>query len=531
MDVLPRRLLETWGSLSASRKALLALTGGALVGLALLLYSWSSATQLVTLYSGLDPQDSGRIVDQLRSRGTAFEIEGGGTIIRVPEAEVDELRVAFAVEGLPAGGNVGFELFDGNAFTATDFVQRLNFQRGLQGELARTIESFDAVDSARVHIVLPERSLFRNDERPTTASVVIALRPGMRLSASEVGGVAHLVSGAVEGLEPDALTIIDTSGAVLYDGAAAAENSGLGAAVGRIEMQHSYEQALQRDAQALLDGSLGPSRGVVSVRVEMDFDSFETETEAYDAGAEEDGVPRSATTVSETYRTEGADVSVGAVPGAVANVPGADGNLPAGGTTTTPTTTDYSRSETTTNFEVGRTVMRTAQAPGDVERISLSLLLDEEVPEAQVAPLQAAVEAAVGIDSARGDSVAVTRFAFDRTAIEEAEAAFAASGSMDQILGYVRIALPIVVLIVAFIFFRLLMRSVSKRGYRLVETRQQALAAGAAGAIAAPQPAARAALAPPPPDRRSEVEERVTGLVDEQPDRVADVVQAWMRED
>ena len=212
MDVLPRRLLETWGSLSASRKALLALTGGALVGLALLLYSWSSSTQLVTLYSGLDPQDSGRIVDHLRSRGTAFEIEGGGTIIRVPEAEVDELRVAFAVEGLPRGGNVGFELFEGNAFTATDFVQRLNFQRGLQGELARTIESFDAVDSARVHIVLPERSLFRNDERPTTASVVIALRPGMRLSSSEVGGVAHLVSGAVEGLEPEALTIIDHVG-------------------------------------------------------------------------------------------------------------------------------------------------------------------------------------------------------------------------------------------------------------------------------------------------------------------------------
>ena len=212
MDVLPRRLLETWGSLSASRKALLALTGGALVGLALLLYSWSSSTQFVTLYSGLDAHDSGRIVDHLRSRGTAFEIEGGGTIIRVPEAEVDELRVAFAVEGLPRGGNVGFELFEGNAFTATDFVQRLNFQRGLQGELARTIESFDAVDSARVHIVLPERSLFRNDERPTTASVVIALRPGMRLSSSEVGGVAHLVSGAVEGLEPEALTIIDHVG-------------------------------------------------------------------------------------------------------------------------------------------------------------------------------------------------------------------------------------------------------------------------------------------------------------------------------
>ena len=349
----------------------------------------------------------------------------------------------------------------------------------------------------------------------------------MRLSTSEVSGVAHLVSGAVEGLEPTALTIIDTSGAVLYDGAEAAENGGLGSAVGRIEVQHNYEQALQRDAQSLLDRSLGPNRGVVAVRVEMDFDRLETETEAYDAGADEDGVPRSATTVTESYSTEGADVSVGAVPGAVANVPGADGNLPTGDTVT-PNSTDYSRSETTTNFEVGRTVTRTTEAPGDVERISLSLLLDEEVPEAQVGPLQAAVEAAVGIDSARGDTVAVTRFAFDRTAIEEAEAAFAASGSTDQILGYVRIALPIVVLIVAFIFFRLLMRSVSKRGYRVVGATQQALPAGAAAALVAPQ---SAAALPVPPDRRSEVEERVTGLVNEQPERVAEVVQAWIRED
>ena len=498
VDGLQGRLTETWGTLSTTRRALLALTGGALVALAVLLYSWSSSTQYVTLYSGLDPQDSGQIVDRLRSRGTPFEVEGGGSIIRVPEADVDEVRVDLAVEGLPEGGNVGFELFEGNAFTATDFVQRLNFQRGLQGELARTIESFDAVDSARVHIVMPERSLFRDDDRPTTASVVLDLRPGMNLSSSEVAGIAHLVGGAVEGLEREGITIIDTSGAMLYDGSEASEDGGIGVAVGRLEMQRGYEQTLQRDAQTLLDRSLGPGRGVVTVRVDMDFDTLETEREVFDPGEEDDGVPRSATTVEETYRTEGADVSVGAVPGAVANVPGADGNLPAAGsTTTTPNTTDYSRTETTTNFEVGRTVTRAMEAPGDIERVSLSLLLDEEVPEAQVAPLQGAVAAAVGIDEARGDTVAVTRFAFDRTAVEEAEAAFASASSTDQILGYVRIALPIVVLIVAFIFFRLLMRSVSRHGvYSVREVAMQpALPAGGAAAVEHSAATARLAAA------------------------------------
>ena len=526
MDALPARITEIWGSLSMARRVLLAVSGGAVVGMGLLLYSWSSSTEFITLYSGLEPDDSGRIVDGLRSRGVPFELEGGGSTVRVPEADLDELRIQFATEGLPQGGNVGFELFDGNAFTATDFVQRLNFQRGLQGELARSIETFQAVEQARVHVVLPERTLFRNEQRSATASIVLRLKPGMTLSSGEVSGVAHLVSGAVEGLDREQITIIDTSGAILYDGSEAADD-GAGVAAGRLEMQRDYEQALQRDAQQLLDRSLGAGRGAVTVRIAMDFDRLDTETEVFDPGADESGVARSSTTVDESYSTAGADVSVGAVPGAVANVPGADTNLPATDTTTTPSTTDYTRSETTTNFEVGRTVTRTTRAPGDIEKISMSLLPDEAVPEEQVTPLTDAIAAAVGIDSERGDTVAVTRCAFNRTAIEEAEAAFAAESSSAQILSYVRLGLPVVVLLVAFIFFRLLMRSVGKRGYQVQAVGQPALAAPLPGmAMAAP-----AAIAPAAPAKTSEVEQRVTGLVSEQPGRVADVVQAWIRED
>ena len=197
---------------------MLVVTGGGLVALALLLYSWSSSTNFVTLYSGLDASDSGRMVDQLRSRGVPFSIEAGGTTITVPQSDVDELRLDFAAQGLPAGGHLGFELFDGNGFTLTDFAQRLNFQRGLQGELARTIETFTAVERARVHIVLPERSLFVADQRPATASVVLQMRPGRALQSGDVAGVAHMVSGAVEGLDKENIVIVDTSGGVLFDG-------------------------------------------------------------------------------------------------------------------------------------------------------------------------------------------------------------------------------------------------------------------------------------------------------------------------
>jgi len=144
-----RRLASTWQELPPVRKGLLAGTGFALAALLFLLYSWSSSSSFVTLYAGLDEADSSEIIVQLQSRGVEYKLRAGGTTISVPEAGIDELRLAFASQGLPEGGHVGFEIFEGNAFTATDFVQRLNFQRGLQGELERTIETFPAVEGAR----------------------------------------------------------------------------------------------------------------------------------------------------------------------------------------------------------------------------------------------------------------------------------------------------------------------------------------------------------------------------------------------
>ena len=193
MEQNARRLTDAWQELSAVRKGMLAGTGFALVAVLYLLYSWSSSTSFVTLYSQLDPSDSGQIVEQLRARGVDYRLEQGGSVLRVPEAEINELRIDFAAQGLPEGGHVGFEIFEGNAFTATDFVQRLNFQRGLEGEVARTIETFPAVTGARVHIVLPERTLFREDDEPATASVVLQMRPGRALEKS-IGNSAVDVS-------------------------------------------------------------------------------------------------------------------------------------------------------------------------------------------------------------------------------------------------------------------------------------------------------------------------------------------------
>lgn len=527
MNGLPPRLLEMWNELSGARRAMLVGAAGALVLVAFYMYSWSSSTAYVTLFSGLDAEDSSAIVDDLRSQGVPFQLSASGTTIRVPEPQADELRINFAAQGMPNGGSAGFELFDGSTLTATDFVQRLNFQRGLEGELSRTIESFDAIGGARVHIVLPERSLFIDDERPASASVVLDIRAGGRLGSGEVRGIVRLVSGAVEGLEEAQVSIIDTDGSVLYDGAEDGEDT-VGAS-NQLDAQRTYERTLEHDAQALLDQALGPGVAAVSVRATLNFDRSETETESFAPG-QDGGVPRSSTTVTETYSAAD-ELTGGIVPGAVANIPGADQDLPGDVTPNEGTATAYNRQESTTNFEVGRTVTRTEQAPGRVERVSVSLLLDEAVPEAQVASLTEAISAAVGVDAERGDVVAVSRLAFDRTAIDAAESAFAAQAGSQQMLAYVRLALPVIALLLAFFLFRMLNRSVSNRAYHVMDTPQLALADANAAVASVAAVHQRSLPSVGDDDARSEVEEHVVQFANQKPERVAEVLQSWLKEE
>ncbi|MEX1023048.1 MAG: flagellar basal-body MS-ring/collar protein FliF [Dehalococcoidia bacterium] len=529
-DVFPR-LMETWNSLTPVRKGLLTASGVGLVAMAFLVYSWSSRTEFVTLYTELDGADSGQIVEQLRSRGTPYELAGGGSTVRVPAAQVDDLRLDFATQGLPQGGQVGFEIFEGNSFTATDFVQRLNFQRGLQGELARTIESFPAVANARVHLVVPERSLFVNDQSPATASVVVGLRPGRTLAGGEVNGIAHLVSGAVEGLGKEHITVLDERGTILYDGQQMASNDGLGLSGTQLTLQQDYERQLETDVQSMLDRALGAARSAVSVSAVLNFNKVETQRESY--SSPEAGTPRSSSTVQESYTT--ADIEgEGQIPGALTNIPGANANLPTiEEETTTGAGTNYSRTETTSNFEVDKTTVFEVEAPGRVERLSLSLLLDDSVTEAQAVSLQQTVAAAIGIDLDRGDQVVVSRLPFDRSAVEAAQAAFVEEASTEQLFAYARMGLPVLMLLVGFIFFRLLVRSVNKRAVRAYDAGgpgSPALAmAGGGGEVAGG--VHHRALPSPDEVRRSDLEVSIERMARNNPESISEVVQAWLRED
>lgn len=532
MGQLFSRLLETWSSLSPARKGMLTATGIALIAMAIMVNSWAGRTEYVTLYSSLDSADSGAIVEQLRAQGIPYELGAGGATVRVPSARADDLRLDFATQGLPQGGQVGFEIFEGSSFTATDFVQRLNFQRGLQGELSRTIGTFAAVENARVHLAMPERSLFVDDASPVTASVVVSLRPGRSLATNEVSGIAHLVAGAVEGLSKENITVLDANGQILYDGQQMAAADGMGMSGNQLTLQQEYERRLEANVQSMLDRALGPSKSAVSVSALLNFNKVETQRESYTTP--QDGVPRSSSTVQESYTTSEADGN-GQIPGALANVPGANANLPTvdDATALAGSGTVYSRAETTSNFEVDKTTVYEVEAPGRVERLSVSLLLDESVSPELADSLAKSVAAAVGIDADRGDAVVVSRLPFDRTALDAAQAAFAADASSEALFGYIRMALPVLMLIVGFIFFRMLLKSVSKRSVRAFDTGAGRPALAAAGGVAALGDPVTAIRALPQPDevRRSDLEVSIERMARTNPESISEVVQAWLRED
>jgi len=509
-------VMDRWNQLPRSRQlALGAILAGTIVVLYFVFVS-SSSPNLVVAYSGLQPEDSASIVDQLSKDGVPYELGGGGSTISVPANRVAETRIKLAQAGLPKGSaSTGLEIFDKTNFGATDFVQQVNYTRGLEGELARSINTLDSVRGSRVHVVLPKEAIFKEDQQKTTASVLLQLKPGTHLTQDQVKGITNLVSNSVAGLTQAGVTIIDETGHVLFDGAVLDSPFSTGASSSQLEVQHQYELALQRDIESTLGKVVGVGRSAVTVRAALNFDSVKKAEDSF--GAPNSVVPRSSTSTTETFTGNGN--TAGGVPGTGSN--GGNAAAAAG----SGTNSNYSRTETTTNNEVNKTTTTTVKAPGSVDRLSVSVVLDESVTPAQEASLTSAVAAAVGLDQTRGDTLSVTRLPFDASVKEDLLPAAAADG-LGQYLSYLKLLLPLLAVVLAFVLVMLLLRSLSKRQGTMPTAMDQMMLAAAMPA-ALPAPARLPALESAPDPQ----EERILQLASHNPRAVADVVQTWMREE
>jgi flagellar M-ring protein FliF len=363
----------------------------------------STETSWGTLFSNLDRDDASAVVAKLKEMKVPYRLEGEGGSIEVPQQRVRELRLELAGGGLPRGGGIGFESFDKMRLGATEFEQRVLYRRSLEGELSRTIDTIASVQSSRVHLVLPERSVFVGRQEPASASIVLKLRPGRVLGASEVAGVVHLVSSSVGALTPERVAVVTTDGTVLHKPRREGDVAGDGE--DQAASTRSLESTLEERTRSMLEKVLGA--GHVDVRVSADLDRSRVERveDRYD--------PRQTTLRSEQSSVEraGADKTAAGVPGAESNLP--DGNGKADGGAVREGTL---RESHTRNFEVDHVVEKRLLTGGSIKRLTVAVVVDGHGKEGrtkeEIERLAALVRSAVGADERRGDLVTVESVPF-----------------------------------------------------------------------------------------------------------------------
>ncbi|HRF49899.1 MAG TPA: flagellar basal-body MS-ring/collar protein FliF, partial [Anaerolineales bacterium] len=440
---------------------------------------WAATPQYVTAFSGLSEADAGAIVEQLQADGTTYQLGEDGQVL-VPAAEVYEVRLRMATLGMPEDGAPGYELFSSNTLGMTDFLQRVNYQRAIEGELERTIKTLDPIKGVRVHLVQPERTLLAGDQQPTTASITVDLRPGQSLATGQVRAITHLVASAVEGLQPEHVVVVDATGTLLTaDGATnGADASDISDARRYAEAQ--YASQVQGKVQQLLNQTLGPNKSVVQATVELDW----TERQILDQAIDPETTSlRSQQVLTETYSGDG--TVLGGIPGALTNLP------PAAVTDTITDTTGalYQRYEITDNWEMSSTATTATIPAGQIARISLSVLVDSVTDTTQLETLRNAISAAAGISTTRGDTIAVETLPFDRTYFEAQTADLESAANMDLYL-QIGVAVGGVLLLVGLLWYisRLManVRLASAEAWAVMQPAQTALAAAAAASAVMP---------------------------------------------
>jgi flagellar M-ring protein FliF len=398
------------------------------------LFRWATAPDYALLYSGLELAEADQIVQSLQAQNVPYRLTAGGHSVMVPSGEVYAWRVRLASEGLPTTGSVGYEVFDQNEIGVSDFVQKVNYQRAIEGELARTIQTIQGIKQARVHIVIPEDRLFKADQHEPTASIVLHLAGNRRLRDEQVMGIANMVSASVEGLTPGNVKIVDAQGRILS--AAYDSDSMMGVTSTQLDIQRRVEAHLTEKVQTPLSRVLGEGNAIVRVTADLDFQRIARTREDYDG-------ERTAVLSEERSEQSSQDPQ---------NATGQ---------------TEYF----TTNYNVPKTVEHIVESVGDIQRLSVSVLVNHRrelqtdaqgvetvnmvprTPE-EIANLTRIVRNALGFDDARGDQVAVENILFNEpeSLLDDTSGQF--FGIDGQYLDIAQKALPVVFLLIFLLMIR-----------------------------------------------------------------------------
>lgn len=471
------KTLEWVNRLRANPKIPLMVASAAAVAVLVAMVLWAKSPDYRTLFSNLSDQDGGAIVTQLTQMNVPYRFADNGGALEVPADKVHELRLRLAQLGLPKGGSVGFELLDQEKFGISQFSEQVNYQRALEGELARTIETLGPVKSARVHLAMPKPSLFVREQKSPSASITVNLEPGRALDEGQISAVVHLVSSAVAGLPPGNVTLVDQGGHLLTQSNTSARDLN----DAQLKYAADVEGRVQRRIEAILGPIVGNGNVHAQVTAQINFDNKEQTDEQYRPNGDASQAAVRSRQVSESDQV--GSPYPGGVPGALSNTPApapsapistpqanqANGQTAANRNTTTTGPRNTQRNETS-NYELDRTIMHTKKNVGDVQRLSVAVVVNyRNLPDGKPLPLtndqmkqiEDLTREAMGFSTTRGDTLNVVNSPFNDTDESGGELPFWKQQSfIDQLMTAGRWLL---VLIVAWLLWRKAIKPQLKR--------------------------------------------------------------------
>ncbi|MCE8014800.1 flagellar M-ring protein FliF [Halomonas sp. MCCC 1A17488] len=412
--------------------------GAAMIAIVVALLMWAREPEYRVLYSNLTEADGGRIISELDSRGVPYRFSEGGTALLVPGDSVHSLRLQLAEQGLPRGGNVGFELMDSQAFGVSQFAEQVNYQRGLEGELSRSIESLGPVERARVHLAMAKSSVFVRDREPAKASIIVTLEPGRVMGESQVAAIVHMVSSSVPDLAAENVTVVDHSGRML----SMPNSQGRGLDATQLDYIAEVERSFQQRIENILAPILGRDSISAQVAAQIDFSRREETSERYGPNQPPNEAAVRSRQTSLSYN--GDDGVARGIPGALSNTPPGvapspielptdeEGELTEEAEQSLRALNNLSQDDVI-NYEVDRNVQHIQHRQGQVTRLTAAVVVDyrEErdengewqrvaLSEAEIAQIERLVRQAIGFSQARGDAIEVVNSPFSRV-VEESE--------------------------------------------------------------------------------------------------------------
>src|SRR5471030_3527376 len=545
--------------LRANPKIPIAIAAAAAVAVIVVMTLWAKQPTYKVLFSNLNDKDGGAVVTQLTQMNIPYQFSDNGGAVLIPADKVYETRLKLAAAGLPKGGAVGFELMDQEKFGISQFSEQINYQRALEGELSRTIETLGPVSSARVHLAIPKPSLFVREQKNPSASVTLNLQPGRALDDGQINAIVYMVSSSVSGLPPASVTVVDQSGHLLTQ----SDSNGRDLNASQLKYANEVEGRLQRRIEAILQPVVGNGNVHAQITAQIDYATREQTDENYQPNGSPDKAAVRSRQLSTNDQIGGS--GIGGVPGALSNQPTAPATAPitnqtanvnnpnaaagqqnnaqnnAANRTAAPSGPSSNRRDETTNYELDRTITHTQHSAGAVQRLSAAVVVNYQpgvdgktkpLTDEQLKQVDSLVREAMGFSAERGDTLNVVNTPFNETADSSSELPFWKSPAFFDLL--LSAGRWLLVLIVAWLLWRKMVRPLLRKQQA---DREALAAANAAALMPTPEGSQPAKLSNDELAKRKRSQQRVSvevqtqrvqELADKDPRIVALVIRQWM---